>query len=149
MEDLRPYYQKKIDDYRKIIEFEHIRINERLTILCQFQGLLFGSLALGWEKNQNRDLIYILAFLGVFSSITLARSLYQAQIGIVLFQKEYSKIPKKYRELSGPVMGNMPVDENDPIPRIVRVFLTPGLVLPLLMLGAWLILIFLKLLHLG
>jgi hypothetical protein len=134
---------KKVDDYREMIESENRRVNDRLTVLCQFEGLLFTALSLGWDKNI--EYVIVLATVGLMSSIALARALYNAESGIDKLYKTYILLPKDQKEQAGPVIGNYTLGPKDGIPRRWRFFLTPSVALPILLSLAWLCIAIIKL----
>lgn len=146
MQKKLPDYPKIISDYRELIESENRRVNERLTIFCQFQGLLFAALALGWEKASNKDLLWMLSLLGIFSAGVISRALFMATNGINILHKEYLTLPEEARRLAGPVVGNLPDEKKSKISGKGRVYFTPSIVLPVLMILGWSFIIISKIL---
>jgi hypothetical protein len=133
-----PNQRKIVEDYRDMIENENRRVNERLTVFCQFQGLLVTALALGWGKRNGLELTGLTAGLGFCSAIVQGRGLYGAVRAIDLLYEEYLKLPKNIRAFAGPVVGKIPHPDQAFVPSRARAFLTPSMILPGLMLGAWL-----------
>ena len=109
-----------------MIENENKRVNERLTVFCQFQGLLVTALALGWGKTNGLELIGLTSGLGLCSAIVQGRGLYGAVRAIDLLYEAYLKLPQAVRSLAGPVVGKIPHPEEAFVPSKIRAFLTPS-----------------------
>jgi hypothetical protein len=131
----------KIKDIRELIECENRRIHERLTLLVQFQGLLFTALALGWNKNYY--LILLLAIVGIISSFSFGQILFFTQLAFRKLLEEYNKIPKEEKDLEGPVIGIYAFRENR-IFYILGSIFNPSFALPWLSIIAWIFILIIK-----
>ena len=76
MTPIKSDLRKIFEDYRDMIENENRRVNERLTIFCQFQGLLVSALAFGWDKQNAFPLLVLTIGLGFVSAIAQGRGLW-------------------------------------------------------------------------
>jgi hypothetical protein len=131
----------KIKDIREMIEYENKRAQERLTILVQFQGLLFTALSLAWDKN--RHLILLIAIVGIISSFSIGQILHFTQEAFGKLVKEYDKIPKEERDLEGPVVGIFAWGKNKFLFVLGRIF-NPTFALPALSIAAWIFILIIK-----
>ncbi len=125
---------KKIKDIRELIEFENKRVHERLTLLVQFQGLLFTALALGWNKNYY--LILLLSIVGIISAFSFGQILYFTQLAFRKLNDEYNKISNEDKEKEGGVIGFYAFTNNKFLYILGSIF-NPSYTLPWLSISAW------------
>ena len=123
-----------------MIENENRRLHERFSILAQFQGLLFTALSLGWDKNLH--LIILIAIVGILSAVTIGGALQFAIIAMIKLTDEYDLIPKGERDLEGPVIGLFPAKFRH---NLFARFISYPFAIPLLVLPAWICIIYIKL----
>lgn len=131
----------KIKDIRELIENENKRVHERLTLLVQFQGLLFTALALGWNKNYY--LILLLAIVGIFSAFSFGQILVFTQLALRKLIDEYDKIPKEEKDLEGHVIGIFAFRGNRFFYVLGNIF-NPSFVLPCLSIIVWIFILIIK-----
>jgi hypothetical protein len=63
---------------RTMIMNENQLVNQRLTWLLTFQGLLLAALGLAWSRRESRPLIAVFGFLGIAASLVSAVGLVAA-----------------------------------------------------------------------
>jgi hypothetical protein len=129
---------EKIKAIREMIESENRRINERLTVLIQFAGLLFAAVALAWNKDSK--FIIVVSVLGFCTTIIFLRSLVRAQIAIYELMMHYWNLPKAERDEAGPVIGIYQKNSSHKW----RVYFTPPFGVPFCITIAWGLLIVYK-----
>lgn len=115
-----------------MVKYENELINQRLTWLGVFQGLLLAALAFAWDKKQQDEcLVVVLCFLGAFVALSCWRGTLLANKAIDNLSSYWDKVkPKDYPGLD--VQGVRSGTE-------CLSWLMPGLALPPAFLIAWIL----------
>ena len=91
---------KEYDEIRDMVKHENELINQRLTWLGTFQGLLLAALAFAWDKTDAKIIVYVLSFLGTFVALSIGIGTCRANEAINNLGKKWDGIkPKDYTGL--------------------------------------------------
>lgn len=126
-----PWTKEDAKTVRDMIAKEAELINHRFTWLVTLQGLLFTALAFGWKDF--RDLVYILALLGIAGSGSSLAILWCSQEAIKKLKREWD-LNKPLDYIGPDVIGFIPM-----IPHFALAL--PWLALPVLFAAVWVIVI--------
>lgn len=116
-------------NYREMIRHENDLINQRLTWLSGFQGLLFAALAFAWGKSNIFYLSVIICIVGFLIAVSIGLATSKANRAIKNLSQEWDE--KKLENYDGPdIEGNRCGSEKLDI-------LLPGSFVPLVFSVAW------------
>lgn len=120
---------------RLMAHHETEQIDRRLSWLGTFQGFLFAALGFSWEKSS--ALTTVLSLLGITIALLVFMSLIAATFAIQRIRRAW--LQKKPSDYTGPdIFGFYP--ERAPL----TVFIAPENLLPLVFIGGWICVLFIK-----
>ena len=82
------------------VKHENELINQRLTWLGTFQGLLLAALAFAWDKSDAKPIIFVLGILGIAVAASIAIGTCRANQALNRLGRYWDKVkPKDYSGL--------------------------------------------------
>ena|SRR2546428_3639312 len=119
---------------RELIKQESDVSNHRLTWMVTLEGFLFASLSFAW--NEGVALSAVLAFLGVFSSVSSLIALYVAHEATVKIIASWER--NRPQDYDGPdVIGYF-------VKGRLRTFAMPWFLLPFLLILTWVVILYIN-----
>jgi len=115
---------------RDLIKTENELINQRLTWLGTFQGLLIAALAFTWNEESAVAVVWVFCILGAMVSLSTSLAVYRANKAIKNYEDEWDSI--KGKDYSGPDIEGVRSSDG------CFWWLMPGYILPWLFLLGWL-----------
>lgn len=119
------------DVIRELIRLENDALNWRMGWFLTLQGFLFAALAFAWDEDA--ELIVVLSVIGILSSLSVGILL---RYGILAMKRlEEDLRPDSQERVIGRKYSETPA---------IILFLLPWHLLPLLFIGAWIAVIFIR-----
>lgn len=94
-------FQAEWSQINERIKLENELINQRMSWLSTFQGLLFAAFALAWDKKIGAQPICLIAcIIGILVSLSVGLAMYRANVSIKEASAKWDEIkPKGYAGL--------------------------------------------------